>query len=249
MAYASSLSLPARSARPVSPGVDPLILLVPGLGNSGPAHWQSVWERELPAAQRVDLGSWEDPRRNLWVNKLNLAIRRAGRPVVLVAHSLGCLAAAWWAEWEAAEGEHDVVGALLVAPPDVDKADLDPRLARFAPTPVQPFPFPSIVAASRDDPYIRFGQARKLAEQWGSRFADAGAIGHVNADSGIGAWEFGRFLVRQLVGTRRGGTAAPLAPAYPTEGDRVVAASLVEPARRHEGWQEGPLPAPLLRAI
>ena len=85
---------------------DPLILLVPGLCNSGPGHWQTAWERDLTMAQRVDLGSWDDPRRNLWVNHLNLAIRRADRPVVLVAHSLGCLAVAWWAEWEAAQEEH-----------------------------------------------------------------------------------------------------------------------------------------------
>jgi uncharacterized protein len=213
MAYANPLSPSGPYA--FRSGIDPLILLVPGLGNSGPGHWQSAWERDLRMAQRVDLGSWDDPRRNLWVNKLNLAIRRADRPVVLVAHSLGCLAVAWWAEWEAAEEEHNVVGALLVAPPEVEERDVDPRLARFAPVPVQAFPFPSIVAASRNDPYVRFGRARKLAEGWGSRFADAGEIGHINAESDIGDWGFGRFLLHQLLGRPAPLAACPAAARTP----------------------------------
>ena len=69
---------------------DPLVLLVPGLNDSGPNHWQTHWERDVPGCERVDLGRLDDPHRNTWVNKLNLAIHQAGRPVILVAHSLGC---------------------------------------------------------------------------------------------------------------------------------------------------------------
>ncbi len=29
------------------------VLLVPGIGNSGPAHWQSLWEAKHPAVARV----------------------------------------------------------------------------------------------------------------------------------------------------------------------------------------------------
>ena len=112
----------------------PLILTVPGLGNSGPGHWQTQWEGTLPHCYRVDLGLWEDPHRNTWVNKINLAVQRADRPVVLVAHSLGCLAVAWWAEFEQPiDGK--VIGALLVAPPDVEVRPIDRRLTRFAPFP------------------------------------------------------------------------------------------------------------------
>lgn len=77
-----------------SPTHEPLVLIVPGLENSGPDHWQTLWEREVPQCQRVELGMWDNPHRNTWVNQLNLAIHRAGRPVVLVAHSLGCHAVA-----------------------------------------------------------------------------------------------------------------------------------------------------------
>ena len=188
----------------------PLILTVPGIDNSGPRHWQSIWERELDDCARVELGSWERPHRNGWVNALNHSIRTAGRPVVLVAHSLGCLTVAWWAAMERPTYGDPVIGALLVAPPDVDFAPLDPRLAGFAPTPVRPLPFPSIIASSRDDPYIQQKRARRLAFFWGSQFADAGAVGHINAESELGAWEFGLFLLSRLTGRVRTSRAEAL---------------------------------------
>ncbi|MBF5089912.1 alpha/beta hydrolase [Novosphingobium sp. NBM11] len=178
---------------------EPLVLTVPGLNNSGPGHWQTIWEQEFDNCHRVDLGLWDDPLRNTWVNKLNLAIQRADRPVVLVAHSLGCLAVAWWAEYEQPGRDGPVVGALLVAPPDVEERALDRRLTRFAPFPPAELPFPSILVASRNDPYLRFGAARRLATTWGSRFADAGPAGHINAESGLGEWAFGQLLLSQLL--------------------------------------------------
>ena len=89
-------------------------------------------------------------------------------------------------------------GALLVAPPEVEGEAVDPRLGRFAPVMRSAMPFPSILAASRDDPYIAFGRARRLARIWKSRFVDAGWLGHINAESAIGDWPFGQFLMRQL---------------------------------------------------
>ena len=177
----------------------PLVLTVPGLGNSGPEHWQSRWEHDRDDCHRVDLSDWEKPHRNTWVNKLNLAILRADRPVVLVAHSLGCLTVAWWAKYEQPDPAGPVIGALLVAPPEVDFFPVDERLAKFAPTPEEPLPFPSILVASRNDPCMGGRAARRLARTWGSWFADAGDAGHINAESGIGDWPFGKFLLGRLL--------------------------------------------------
>lgn len=175
------------------------LLTVPGLNNSGPGHWQSIWEDQLADCQRVELGMWDRPHRNTWVNNLNLAIRANNRPVVLVAHSLGCLAVAWWVALERPELGGLVRGALLVAPPQVDHAEVDPRLAGFAPTPQGTMPFPAIVVGSRNDPYMSLSNARRLARDWGCGFADAGAAGHINARSGLGEWQFGQFLLGQLL--------------------------------------------------
>jgi predicted alpha/beta hydrolase family esterase len=186
-----------------SPETEPLVLVIPGLNGSGPDHWQTLWQRELPHAERVELGMWDDPHRNTWVNQLNLAIHNvtknwAGRPVVLVAHSLACHVVSWWAEYERPDADGPVKAALLVAPPEVEHDGVDPRLARFAPVMPRALPFPSILAASRDDPWIAFGRARRLARIWKSRFVDAGWLGHINADSGVRDWPFGQFLLRQL---------------------------------------------------
>lgn len=208
----------------------PLVLLIPGLNDSGPLHWQSRWEATLPNTQRVDLGMWSEPHRNTWVNKLNLAIHRAGRPVVLVAHSLGCLTVAWWAEYEQPGADRGVIGALLVAPPDVDRPGLDPRLARFAACPRGELPFPSVLVASRDDPYCSLPTAMALARDWGSRFADAGAAGHINAESDLGDWPLGRRLLDQIL---RGHGRMPRA----VPQDRFAAVRLIsrtETARRRQ---------------
>jgi hypothetical protein len=179
--------------------VEPTILTLPGLDNSAPDHWQSHWEKDLPNCRRVELGQWHQPHRNSWVTKLNLAIRQIDGPVVLVAHSLSCHLVAWWAALERPAFAEHVIGALLVAPPELDSGDVDQRLLGFAPTPHSILPFPSIVAASRDDPYIPFSRARRLATLWGSRFADAGTVGHINAQSDIGDWPFGKFLLHRLL--------------------------------------------------
>jgi uncharacterized protein len=207
---------------------DPLVLIIPGIHNSGPDHWQTKWEEERGDCTRVDLGMWDNPRRNTWVNKLNLAIRSADRPVILVAHSLGCYAVAWWAQLELlgqAASNHPVRGALLVAPPEVDGLADDSPLASFAPTPANVLPFETIVVASHDDHYIPYERARTLATLWGGRFADAGRVGHINAASGLGRWEFGLFLLETLIkrtcpkpdAKRSFRAARPAAPSNVTE--------------------------------
>lgn len=216
---------------------DPLILIVPGINNSGPQHWQSRWESQCSDCHRVDLGDWDNPHRNTWVNKLNLAIHQADRPVILVAHSLGCLAVAWWAEFEQPSYGNPVVGALLVAPPDVNRPGTDSRLARFGACPSKPLPFPSILAASDDDRFCNLRTAQMLARDWNCRFERAGAIGHINADSGLGDWDFGKKLLNQLLGDfrRRREANGPAPVAFP---DASYAQALL---RRH--WQRRTVPA------
>ena len=189
---------------------DPLILTVPGLNNSGPGHWQTKWEQSRDDCRRVELGMWDKPHRNTWVNNLNLAIRAADRPVVLVAHSLGCLAVAWWAHLEQ-PGEHSKVkGALLVAPPAVDSRLDDPRVSTFAPTPREPLPFPAILVGSHNDHYMGFRDVHTLARQWRCSFADAGRVGHINAESELGDWPFGQSLLDRLLVKARGTRDAPV---------------------------------------
>lgn len=182
----------------------PSVLTVPGLGNSGPTHWQSLWEQSRVDTRRVELGMWDTPHRNSWVTKLDQAIAQASAPVILVGHSLGCQAIAWWASLSPQPYGWPVAGALLVAPADVDRATLPAELKTFAPAPRAPLPFPSILVASTDDPWIGIDRAHSLAADWGSHFINAGARGHLNAASGLGWWPEGQELLERVIAASGG---------------------------------------------
>jgi predicted alpha/beta hydrolase family esterase len=172
----------------------PRVLLLPGLHTSGPEHWQSHWEREHPDFQRVEQRDWETPDRQEWVETLNRAIAAETSPAVLVAHSLACCLVAHWA----ATHEGPVHGALLVGPSDVEAASYPPGTTGFAPMPLARLPFPSIVVASTDDPYITVSRAERFAAAWGSRLEVVGALGHINSASGLGSWPEGFAFLREL---------------------------------------------------
>lgn len=177
----------------------PLCLTLPGLDGSGPDHWQSYWERERPNVERADLGCWSQPSRNLWIARLERALAQARGPVVLVAHSLSCHLVAWWAALAGEGAARPVAGALLVAPPDLDRVSIDRRIADFAPSPRSVLPFPAVVVASRDDPWCSFQRAREMAGNWLAAFCDAGELGHINGQSGIGRWPEGQRVLDRLL--------------------------------------------------
>ena len=169
------------------------ILILPGLGNSGPDHWQSRWEAKLSSARRVLQEDWEHPEVGDWTAQIGTAIHSATKPVVLIAHSLGVIAAVHVAQQLAGqEGAGRIAGGFFVAPPSeraiTKHAAIDPH---FAPVPTAPLPFPSVLVASRNDPFSTYGDAEDMAYAWGAALADAGFSGHINMDSGHGPWPEG----------------------------------------------------------
>jgi predicted alpha/beta hydrolase family esterase len=174
------------------------ILIIPGLGNSGPEHWQTRWEALLPCAVRVQQHDWDQPHPLLWLAAIDSAARAADEGVVLVAHSLGCIAVAHWAARYPRSAER-VGGALLVAPADVDDPAAAPVLRRFAPFPARPLPFPAVVVASENDPYASLQHARLMARQLDAGCVNVGALGHINAASGLGDWPQGLKLLKPLL--------------------------------------------------
>lgn len=186
----------------------PLCLIVPGLDNSGPDHWQSLWEDRRGDCRRVDLGCWEEPDRRIWTERLDAALAMTNGPIVLVAHSLGCLTISWWALDAAPERLARIAGALLVAPPDVDAAEAHPFVQRFAPAPVAPLPFRSVLVASRNDRHATIERLEALGRAWGSGFVDAGRIGHINAESRLGYWADGEALLEKIIEDSRSPPAA-----------------------------------------
>lgn len=170
------------------------VLVLPGWQGSGPGHWQSQWEQRH-GYRRVEQNDWVRPLRGDWSAQLNAAVLDAGGPVVLVAHSLGCLLVAWWAAHAPAAAAR-VRGALLVAPPDLDRPDAPLALRPWAPPMRQALPFPATVLASRNDPYATLAATQALALDWGAPCIDLGAHGHLNADSALGDWPEGHALLQ-----------------------------------------------------
>ncbi len=142
------------------------ILIIPGLGGSGPDHWQSRWEVKLSTARRVEQKDWERPRLADWRDAISTAVAEAERPVILVAHSLGAITVA---DIAAALGDK-VKGAFLVAPPSLRSVKeieaIDPAFADIA---AAALPFPSVLVASRDDPYASFAEFGRLCPRLAGR--------------------------------------------------------------------------------
>ncbi len=169
------------------------VVVVPGFGGSGEAHWQTRWERADPDFHRIRPESWVQPDLADWIAATDAAVARCAAPPILLAHSLGCLLVAHWA---AARGGSGVAGAMLVAVPDPSLPIFPAEAAGFAGLPQTTLPFPALVVASIDDPFSSPAFVERQARAWGAALIDAGALGHINGDSALGDWESGRDMLR-----------------------------------------------------
>ena len=172
------------------------ILILPGLGNSGPDHWQRRWAGRIGTARVVEQDDWDRPLLNAWTGRILDEIMMSTRPVVLIAHSLGVSAAV-----QAAQRIRDtkVRGALLVAPPDHEGEAIPPEARGFGPVPRDPLPFPSLLVASTNDPLCSVERAVDMATAWGSEIHFANDAGHINAASGHGPWPEGLMMLTRLM--------------------------------------------------
>lgn len=171
------------------------ILLLPGLYDSGPDHWQSHWERTLPNTARIVQRDWSTPAREEWVATLERAVAEHGSDVVLVGHSTACALIAFWA----LQTSRTVRGALIVAPSDTEAPSYPEGPTGWAPMPMNLLPFPSIVVASTDDEYVSLERAKAFATAWGSSFIVIGNVGHINSASALEDWPRGRELLTELI--------------------------------------------------
>ena len=173
------------------------VLLLPGLWNSGPRHWQSLWHEQHPHWRRAEHRDWTNPHCDEWVAELNAAIADCHGATLLVAHSLGCMLVAHWA---LSRSPLKVAGAFLVAPSDVEASSYPADVNCWAPIPLQRLPFPSLVVGSANDPYASAARTGAFAAAWGSRLVEIGDAGHLNTDSGHGDWPEGLRLLDAFCG-------------------------------------------------
>ena len=177
------------------------LLIVPGIYDSGPAHWQTLWE-QAHGGHRFRPSSFDEPDAWDWVAAIERAAGELGRDVLVVAHSLGCLATAYVAATSA-----PFRGAVLVAPPDLQDPHFPADARRFDELTATPLRVPGLLLHSCDDPYSTPAGSERMAAAWGVPALDLGPLGHINAESGLGSWDDGWRLVTAF----RAGLTAPAA--------------------------------------
>ena len=165
------------------------LTIVPGINDSLDKHWQSRWQATQTDAVRIRPASWDEPDLQDWVAAVDAAVSTPD--TIIVAHSLGCLAAAAWL----ARNPGRVRGALLVAPPDRFGPGFPSKAPTFQSAEPEPLGTPALVVASADDPYCALGIARTLSGTWGAGFVEVGRVGHINIASKLGAWPAGRAIL------------------------------------------------------
>jgi uncharacterized protein len=170
------------------------ILIVPGLGNSGDGHWQTIWQDTF-GFERIVQKEWEKPIASDWIDTIQHAVdKHAHDSLILVGHSLGCNTIVKWA----AQNDKKIKGALLVAPSDTEAPSYPAGTTGFTPMPAFRLPFPSITIASSNDPFVSIDRAKYFAALWGSKLVEVGPAGHINVASGHGDWNEGLSYLRQL---------------------------------------------------
>jgi uncharacterized protein len=169
--------------------------IIPGLGNSGPEHWQTWFESQGSHFQRVLQQEWDAPKLSDWIDEIDKALEGQDlSQVILIGHSLGCVTIAQWAK----RSGKVIKGALLVAPSDIEAPVYTFNATGFSPIPLDRIHFPTIVVASTDDVWVSLERARFFADHWGSEFVNIGTAGHINAASGHHHWQEGLDILKKL---------------------------------------------------
>jgi uncharacterized protein len=169
--------------------------IVPGLGNSGPEHWQTFFENTGDNFKRIEQQEWDAPDCNDWVTTIDKALTGYDlSTIILIGHSLGCTTIAHWAK----QYQKTIKGALLVAPSDIENPVYTFPATGFAPIPVDKINFKTIVVASTDDVWVSVERATLFANNWGSELVNIGTAGHINAASGYFQWQEGLTILKRL---------------------------------------------------
>jgi predicted alpha/beta hydrolase family esterase len=177
------------------------VVIVPGLRDHMDDHWQTLLAARLGRVLTVPPMGRENLDLAARVRAIEQTAGAIDGPIIVVAHSGGAIMVVHWAQLTRCE----VRGALLATPPDFERS-MPPgfpttyalEAGGWLPVPKDPLPFPSIVAASRNDPLAEYERVTSMARAWGSRLVDIGRVGHLNPASGFGEWPRALPLIDEL---------------------------------------------------
>ena len=172
-------------------------VFVAGYGNSIGKHWQRLWFEKTQNAYWVEQKNWDTPNKDEWIVEIEKNLLHVKSPILIIAHSIGCHTIVEWAKKY--YKNQNIIGALLVAPPDTSRVDFPKEIKGYENPPLEKLPFDSICILSSDDPYSNLQNAEKLAQNWGSEIVHVGNKGHINVDSNLGFWEEGREILKNYL--------------------------------------------------
>jgi len=170
-------------------------IFIPGYGNSVNGHWQEIWYKQSKNSYWVQQQDWDHPRCDNWVKTLNQLVQSIDGPILFITHSLGGSTLNEWAKKYTA----NVLGAFIVAVPDVQNSYLPKEITGYQDLPLTPLPFPSLMLSSSNDPYSSIERAHFFAQHWGSEFINVGNLGHINTASNIDDWPEGKKQLMQFI--------------------------------------------------
>lgn len=174
--------------------VESNVFIIPGLGNSGYGHWQTIWERDF-GFKRINQRDWDTPDREEWIDTIQEELKQYNpSTVILVGHSLACSTVVYWSQ----KYPTKIKGALLVAPSDTESEVYPPGTSGFKPMPLTKLPFRSTVISSMNDMYVSVERANHFANAWGSKLILLPDAGHINVAAGFGKWPGGLDFLKQL---------------------------------------------------
>lgn len=184
--------------------MSPTILIIPGLRDHVPDHWQTHLASRLAPAHTVrTIAPLEHDKMSCAarVQAIESNLQAIEGPVIAVAHSAGSIMLVHWAR----QYRRANLSAILVTPADLEHP-LPPgyptmqvlQANGWLPLPMERLSFPSIVAASTNDPLARFERVKVMADQWGADFVNVGAVGHLNPASGYGPWPQANALIQHF---------------------------------------------------
>ncbi|MBD8349205.1 RBBP9/YdeN family alpha/beta hydrolase [Dysgonomonas sp. HGC4] len=169
--------------------------IVPGLGNSGPDHWQTFFEKSGDNFTRIEQQGWDAPNCHEWIKNIDDVVSKYDlSTVILIGHSLGCITIAHWAK----QSGKKIKGALLVAPSDIESPFYTFTSSGFTPISLEKINFNTIVVASTNDPWVSMKRVELFTKSWGSTLINIGDAGHINAASGYGEWQEGLEILKKL---------------------------------------------------
>lgn len=172
-------------------------IFVAGYGNSELEHWQKLWFNETPNSYWVEQKEWNNPNKDVWIKELEYTLLHVKTPVLIIAHSIGCHTVVEWVKKY--YKNQNIIGALLVAPPDTNANSFPKEIQGYENTPLKKLPFNSTCIISSNDPYSSEDRAQLLANSWGSEIVLVGAKGHINFDSNLGVWKEGKEFLKKLI--------------------------------------------------